>query len=196
MSRRSSANDLEECSPTYPLSADGWEEVELGIPDIIHNYGQPMPLSDLIASLPIHPSKTHCIFRLMRILISIWPSSLNIISSFYQTMESLWDYAGHHPEYNHVFNDGMASDSQLVASLVIEKSKKVFNGLESLVDVGGGTGTLAKAIAKSFPQLECIVLDLPHVVDGLHRTQNVKYVGRDMFKEIPAADAIMLKLYT
>ena len=32
--------------------------VDLGIPDIIHNYGQPMPLSNLIASLPIHPSKT------------------------------------------------------------------------------------------------------------------------------------------
>ncbi|KAL2975852.1 hypothetical protein AAZX31_14G185800 [Glycine max] len=43
--------------------------VDLGIPDIIHNYGQPMPLSNLIASLPIHPSKTCFVHRLMRIMI-------------------------------------------------------------------------------------------------------------------------------
>ncbi|KAJ1380220.1 Winged helix-like DNA-binding domain superfamily [Sesbania bispinosa] len=42
--------------------------VDLGLPDLIHNYGQPMPLSQLIASLPIHPSKTHFIYRLMRIM--------------------------------------------------------------------------------------------------------------------------------
>ncbi|WJX58418.1 hypothetical protein P8452_43880 [Trifolium repens] len=33
--------------------------VDLGIPDIIHNYGKPMPLSKLISSLSIHPSKNH-----------------------------------------------------------------------------------------------------------------------------------------
>ena len=42
--------------------------VDLGIPDIIHNYGKPMPLSKLISSLPIHPSKKSCIYRLMRIM--------------------------------------------------------------------------------------------------------------------------------
>ncbi|KAH7533156.1 hypothetical protein FEM48_Zijuj04G0100400 [Ziziphus jujuba var. spinosa] len=43
--------------------------IELGIPDIIHNHGQPISLSKLIESLPIHPSKTHCICRLMRLLV-------------------------------------------------------------------------------------------------------------------------------
>ncbi|KAG2391464.1 O-methyltransferase 3 [Vigna angularis] len=43
--------------------------VELGIADIIHNHGQPISLSNLIASLPIHSSKTHFIPRLMRILV-------------------------------------------------------------------------------------------------------------------------------
>nr|KYP50296.1 Eugenol O-methyltransferase [Cajanus cajan] len=42
--------------------------IDLNIPDIIHKYGQPMPLSQLVASLPIHPSKTSFIYRLMRIL--------------------------------------------------------------------------------------------------------------------------------
>ncbi|WVY91208.1 hypothetical protein V8G54_036722 [Vigna mungo] len=43
--------------------------VELGIADIIHNHGQPISLSNLIASLPIHSSKTHFIPRLMRIMV-------------------------------------------------------------------------------------------------------------------------------
>lgn len=44
----------------------------------------------------------------------------------------------------------MASDSRLVAGLVVELCKGVFEGLESLVDVGGGTGALGKGIADAF----------------------------------------------
>ncbi|KAF2283462.1 hypothetical protein GH714_008035 [Hevea brasiliensis] len=33
-----------------------------------------------------------------------------------------------------------------------------FEELKSLVDVGGGTGTVAKAIAKAFPQLDALCL--------------------------------------
>ncbi|CAJ1978868.1 unnamed protein product [Sphenostylis stenocarpa] len=87
----------------------------------------------------------------------------------------------------------MATDSRLV-SMVIEKCKSVFEGLESLVDVGGGTGTMVKVIAESFPQLKCIVFDLPHVVGDLQGTENIKYVGGDMFQAIPPADAIVLKV--
>nr|XP_027063088.1 trans-resveratrol di-O-methyltransferase-like [Coffea arabica] len=42
--------------------------VELGIPDVIRNHGKPITLSDLISVLPIHPSKSARIFRLMRFL--------------------------------------------------------------------------------------------------------------------------------
>ncbi|KAL9316457.1 hypothetical protein ACSQ67_017458 [Phaseolus vulgaris] len=104
-----------------------------------------------------------------------------------------WEYAGSDPRINSLFNDAMASDAQLVTSLVTEKCKGVFMGLESLVDVGGGTGIMGKAIAKSFPQLECTVFDLPHVVSGLQGNDNLKYVGGDMFEAIPPADAILLK---
>ncbi|KAK7385601.1 hypothetical protein VNO78_31327 [Psophocarpus tetragonolobus] len=222
--------------------------VDLGIPDHIHNYGKPMPLSNLIASLQIHPSKTQCIPRLMRImthsgffsqhnvteneldveyaltdasklLLKNHPMSLAPLLHFnldpimtkpwhelstwfkngdvtpFETAHGmlLWDYAGYEPKLNHLFNDAMETDTQLITSVVIEKCKGVFMGLESLVDVGGGTGTMTKAIAKSFPQMQCIVLDLPHVVAGLQGSENVKYVRGDMFETIPPADAILLK---
>ncbi|CAJ1970736.1 unnamed protein product [Sphenostylis stenocarpa] len=221
--------------------------VDLGIPDVIHNYGQPMPLSNLIASLPIHPSKTPFIHRLMRIMThsgffsqhNVTENELEVeyvltdackllvknhplcltpflhanlhpimtkpwhqFSSWFKTDDLspfetthgmlIWDYFGLHTEINHLFNDAMQSDTSM-SSLVIEKCKGVFTGLESLVDVGGGTGTMAKAIAKSFPHMHCVVLDLPHVVTGLQGSENLKYVGGDMFEAIPSADAILLK---
>ncbi|KAJ0008190.1 hypothetical protein Pint_29591 [Pistacia integerrima] len=87
----------------------------------------------------------------------------------------------------------MVSDSQLVARALIEDHKEVFKGLKSLVDVGGGTGTIAETIAKAFPEIHCIVFDLPHVVDNLQGTLNLAFHGGDMFKAIPSADAILLK---
>ncbi|XP_058747962.1 probable O-methyltransferase 3 isoform X1 [Vicia villosa] len=222
--------------------------VDLGIPDIIHNYGKPMSLSKLISSLPIHPSKQSDILRLMRItthsgffsqhnvteneleieyvltdasrlLLKDNPMSVapfvqamldpvltnpfhqlstwlkNEDSSAFETTHGrlFWDYAAHEPIFNRLFNESMASDAQLVSKLLIENYGEVFDGLESLVDVGGGTGTMAKALAKSFPQLECIVFDLPHVVKGLQGSDNLSYVGGDMFQEIPQTDAILLK---
>ncbi|ESW04703.1 hypothetical protein PHAVU_011G118100 [Phaseolus vulgaris] len=105
----------------------------------------------------------------------------------------IWDYAGRDPKLNQLFNDAMASDAQLVSNVVIERCSGVFKGLESLVDVGGGTGIMAKAIAKSFPHIDCTVFDLPHVVANLKGCENLKYVGGDMFESVPPADAVLLK---
>ncbi|XP_062152708.1 probable O-methyltransferase 3 [Alnus glutinosa] len=106
---------------------------------------------------------------------------------------TFWNYGGHEANSAHFFNDAMASDARLVMSVVIDKCNWVFEGLESLVDVGGGTGTVAKAIADAFPNIECTVLDLPHVVADLQGRKNLKYLGGDMFEAVPPADAILLK---
>ncbi|XP_038888483.1 trans-resveratrol di-O-methyltransferase-like isoform X2 [Benincasa hispida] len=106
---------------------------------------------------------------------------------------SFWEYVGGRPKDNDVFNAGMASDAKLVMSVLLGKYKGVFEGLGSLVDVGGGTGTMAKAIAEAFPQTVCIVLDLPQVVANMKDNENLKYVGGDMFEAIPPADALLLK---
>lgn len=107
---------------------------------------------------------------------------------------AIWEYASKEPRLNDIFNTAMLSDSRLVSRVVVEKCKCVFEGLESLVDAGGGTGTMAKAIAESFPHLQCTVLDLPHVVHGLHGTNNLTFVGGDMFEDIPQADGVLLKV--
>ncbi|XP_004151735.2 probable O-methyltransferase 3 [Cucumis sativus] len=105
-----------------------------------------------------------------------------------------WKYMRNKPKEGEVFNAGMASDARLVINVLLEKHRSVFEGVESLVDVGGGTGTVAKAISQAFPQMECTVLDLPQVVAHLKGDQpNFKYVEGDMFTLIPPADTILLK---
>ncbi|XP_027166627.1 trans-resveratrol di-O-methyltransferase-like [Coffea eugenioides] len=106
---------------------------------------------------------------------------------------SLYDFASHEPRLNQFFNKAMASDARLVSSVVTKDCKHVFEGLNSLVDVGSGTGTLAKAIADAFPSLKCTVLDLPHVVDGLESSKNLAYVGGNMFEAIPPPNAVLMK---
>ncbi|XP_051135139.1 chavicol O-methyltransferase-like [Andrographis paniculata] len=43
--------------------------VELGIPDIVHRYGRPMPHSKLVEELPLAKSKVQDIHRIMRVLV-------------------------------------------------------------------------------------------------------------------------------
>ncbi|KAI7749350.1 hypothetical protein M8C21_032956, partial [Ambrosia artemisiifolia] len=106
---------------------------------------------------------------------------------------SLWDLAGQEPRVNRLFNEAMASDARLVTSVILKHCGGVFQGLDSIVDVGGGTGTVAKAIIEAFPTISCISFDLPHVVNGLVGSKNLTYVGGDMFEALPNANAILLK---
>ncbi|OWM91081.1 trans-resveratrol di-O-methyltransferase-like [Punica granatum] len=130
--------------------------------------------------------------------------SMDCLSSWFQNDDlspvetahglKAWDLVARNPELGCLFNGAMASDSRLVARVLTDHCKWAFEGLKSLVDVGGGTGETGKAIADAFPHMECTVFDLPHVVAGLQGTRNLKYVGGDMFNEkIPPADAILLK---
>lgn len=111
--------------------------------------------------------------------------------------ETFWDFASHEAKFNSSFNEAMASDSSLVIEVLVNdsKCKEVFKGLNSLVDVGGSTGIMAKAISEKFPNMKCTVLDLPHVVAGLQNDKNLNFLAGNMFDYIPPADAVLLKVY-
>ncbi|KAK1420421.1 hypothetical protein QVD17_22000 [Tagetes erecta] len=115
-------------------------------------------------------------------------------STVFETAQgtSMWEFANKNPRFNGVFNDAMASESQLM-SFLVKDYQEIFEGVKTLVDVGGGTGLNAKILLEAFPHMNCIVFDLPHVVTGMPETKNLKYVGGDMFSSIPSADAILFK---
>ncbi|KAF8654463.1 hypothetical protein HU200_061650 [Digitaria exilis] len=99
--------------------------------------------------------------------------------------------------YNEMLNETCAADSNFAMDTVLKDAgvAKIFSGLGSLVDVGGGHGAEAVAIARAFPHIQCKVLDLEQVVskapaDG---TGTVQFVSGDMFESVPPADAVLLK---
>ncbi|KAL5203530.1 hypothetical protein ABZP36_014482 [Zizania latifolia] len=78
--------------------------------------------------------------------------------------ESVWELAGYDTAFDALMNDAMVSDSNFIMDIVVKEHGEVFQGLSSLVDVGGGLGAAAHAISKAFPEVKCSVLDLGHVV--------------------------------
>ncbi|KAG9439210.1 hypothetical protein H6P81_019375 [Aristolochia fimbriata] len=105
----------------------------------------------------------------------------------------LWEYAKKNPDFTFRFNEAMESDSRFLMSTLVTEYAPVFNGLNSVVDVGGGTGGAARALVKAFPHLKLTVLELPHVVAGLPANSVIDFVAGDMFQWIPPGDAVFLK---
>ncbi|XP_077227329.1 (RS)-norcoclaurine 6-O-methyltransferase-like [Tasmannia lanceolata] len=106
--------------------------------------------------------------------------------------EDMSSYAAKHAEYNKFFNEAMASDAPIVTPALIEGCRDIFQGITSLVDIGGGTGTASRAIAKAFPHIKCSVLDLPHVIETIPNYPEVEQVPGDMFSFIPHNHAVMM----
>lgn len=103
-----------------------------------------------------------------------------------------FEYHGTDPRFNKVFNSGMSNHSTIIMKKILEIYKG-FEGLTSLVDVGGGTGAVVNMIVSKHPSLKGINFDLPHVIDDAPSYPGVEHVGGDMFVSIPKADAIFLK---
>ncbi|PKA62505.1 Quercetin 3-O-methyltransferase 2 [Apostasia shenzhenica] len=108
--------------------------------------------------------------------------------------KTFWDLAGDQPEFNDLFNEGMARDSWVVMDVVTHIGGSAFHGMTTLVDVGGGTGKTVAALVETFPELRCTVFDLPHVVNKAPKIPGVEFVGGDMFVEVPRVDAVLLKV--
>ncbi|BAT16983.1 O-methyltransferase ZRP4 [Oryza sativa Japonica Group] len=143
-----------------------------------------------IMSLLLHPS---CITPFLR--IGDWLQRELPGSSIFEHTHgrSLWEVADGDAAFSKVFNDAMVSDSRLVMDVVVREHGDVFRRISSLVDVAGGHGTAAQAIARAFPEVKCSVMDLAHVVAKAPGGTGVEYIAGDMFESIPPANAVFLK---
>ncbi|CAD6257300.1 unnamed protein product [Miscanthus lutarioriparius] len=107
---------------------------------------------------------------------------------------TLWEVCRRDGAINALFNNAMAADSHFLMQIVLREFGEV-HGIDSLVDVAGGVGGAAMAIAAAFPSLKCTVLDLPHVVAKAPSGSigNVQFLVGDMFESIPPANVVFLK---
>ncbi|CDY18302.1 BnaC09g30540D [Brassica napus] len=105
---------------------------------------------------------------------------------------SAFEYHGTDLRFNKVFNNGMSNHSTITMKKILE-TYNGFEGLVSLVDVGGGIGATLKMIVSKYPNLKGINFDLPHVIEDAPSHPGVEHVGGDMFVSVPKGDAIFMK---
>ncbi|CAA0827943.1 Flavone 3-O-methyltransferase 1 [Striga hermonthica] len=103
-----------------------------------------------------------------------------------------FEYPATDLRFNQVFNQGMFEQSTIFMKKILEKYKG-FEGLNSLVDIGGGTGASLKMIVSKYPSMRGINFDLPHVIKEAPSYPGVEHIGGDMFVSVPKADAMFMK---
>ncbi|XP_014504198.2 caffeic acid 3-O-methyltransferase [Vigna radiata var. radiata] len=105
---------------------------------------------------------------------------------------NVFEFHDANPRFNRLFNKGLSDCSSITMKKILEIYKG-FEGVGSLVDVGGGTGAVISMIASKYSSMKCLNFDLPHVIKEAPPYAGVEHVGGDMFVSVPKADAIFMK---
>ena len=112
-----------------------------------------------------------------------------------------FDYLAANPQALEEFGETLKAHSAVANKGVMERYD--FAGIRTLVDVGAGYGPLTVAVLEKFPDVRGVVFDLPEVIDAAPAqfpvrndsvARRITYVPGDMFKDVPPADAYVLKL--
>lgn len=103
-------------------------------------------------------------------------------------------YYGDDPNANELMLKAMWGISVPFIKAMLDGYEGGFDGVRTLVDVGGSSGACLDMIMKRVPTVEAGVnFDLPEVVAGAPEFPGVTHVGGDMFKSVPRGDAIFMK---
>lgn len=112
---------------------------------------------------------------------------------------SIWDYYAQHPEDGKYFDRAMTDLTVTVVEGFLESYD--FSSFKTVVDVGGGRGSLIGAILKANPTLKGILFDVPTVIedalpqlaaDGV--AERCALVTGNFFESVPVGgDAYLLK---
>jgi hypothetical protein len=121
----------------------------------------------------------------------------NAFAALYGT--DVWSYRAERPESSAVFDAAMAANTAVLAAAVTDGYE--FDGLSTVVDVGGGNGALLVAILTAYPHLTGILFDQPHVIGlaelALQQSpvgNSCRAVGGSMFETVPTGgDTYLLK---
>ncbi len=113
--------------------------------------------------------------------------------------KDLFGYLKDHPDEGKIFNEVMAAQTVTEARAVLEAYD--FVGIDTLVDIGGGVGTLLAAILDAHPSMRGVLYDQSHVVvdarerlTGAGVVDRCRAVGGDFFESVPAGgNAYILK---
>jgi SAM-dependent methyltransferase len=112
---------------------------------------------------------------------------------------SLFEYLDSHAEDARIYHTAVDAFTRREAHALIEAFD--FSQIETVVDVGGGLGTLLTELAARWPAMRCVLYDRPAVVkqarEGVARaplSDRIEAIGGDFFSSVPVgADAYVVK---
>jgi SAM-dependent methyltransferase len=135
----------------------------------------------------------------------LWPNAGDLLHSI-RTGETARQRAGQPGPFKFLENDkeaaaifdrAMAEISRLVAGEVLFYCS--FDGIQRVVDVGGGSGGLLAAVLNAHPELHGVLFDLPHVIreakadlTKAFQAGRCELVAGDFFESIPMGGDIYL----
>jgi hypothetical protein len=111
-----------------------------------------------------------------------------------------FEYLEKHPDDLAVFGESMTSLSATENPAIAAAYK--FSAIRTLVDVGGGHGSLLATILKANPKLKGVLFDQPSVIARAQKDQHVTAKGiaercilesGSFFEAVPAGDAYIMK---
>jgi hypothetical protein len=101
-----------------------------------------------------------------------------------------WSWLAAHVEERAAFDRAMA---QGVEGTVERLERVEWRGVETVVDVGGGNGSLLVELLGRHPELRGIVFDLPETIrDEASFGDRLTFVAGDFFERVPRGDAYIL----
>jgi hypothetical protein len=89
--------------------------------------------------------------------------------------QGLFTYAADHPELKQGFNRQMAGMTTAIARAVLKAYD--FSGVATVVDIGGGYGTLLVRILAEYPAIQGVLFDLPAVITSAREEIAASSVG-------------------
>src|SRR5579884_2011848 len=113
---------------------------------------------------------------------------------------SVWQYfRDHNPRSGHFFNEALTSVSNQV-NLPIASAYD-FSSCETVIDVGGGEGSLLRTILRKYPTIKGILFEQPAVIERARElfvqegfVERCTLVPGDFFASVPeGADAYLIK---
>jgi ubiquinone/menaquinone biosynthesis C-methylase UbiE len=111
---------------------------------------------------------------------------------------SVYKYFAEHPEQAALFGATAASfHAQGIAAIAAGHD---FSHYDTVVDVGGGTGSLLATILKANPGVRGVLFDQPDIIEQASSaatfagiTDRVEFVAGDFFRSVPSGDALLIK---
>jgi hypothetical protein len=151
-----------------------------------------------------HPWSLRHAYALMRADVRAWAHMQHSLQTGLGTFEhvhgrSLWEHLAADPQDSACFDRAMEDMSRLEALWLFDAYD--WTRFESVVDVGGGNGSLLMGLLAALPNLRGVLYDLPQVVErarprlaGTPLASRLVVMGGDFFQHVPAGhDAYLMK---